>query len=80
MRSPPAISTSGRTRSSRRSRSGSYEDTAVLRYKSHIEVRTVGEGRLSHGAWHTCLYENHDGHWQVVWEQTTAVGAFPPPD
>ena len=56
-----------------------YEDTAVLRYKSHIEVRTVGEGRLSHGSWHTCLYENHDGHWQVVWEQTTAVGAFPPP-
>jgi ketosteroid isomerase-like protein len=56
-----------------------YGDTAVLRYKSHLDVRAVGEGRLTHGSWHTCLYENHDGDWQVVWEQTTAVGAFPPP-
>jgi hypothetical protein len=57
-----------------------YSNSAVLRYKAHIDVVATGEGRLTHGAWITCLYEQHEGRWQVVWEQTTAIGAFPPPD
>jgi hypothetical protein len=57
-----------------------YADSAVLRYQAHIEVVAAGEGRLSHGAWLTCLYEKRGEGWQLVWEQTTAVGAFPPSD
>lgn len=55
-----------------------YEDAAVLRYKSHIEVVATGTGSRTDGAWHTCLYENRDGRWQIVWEQTTIVGELPP--
>lgn len=55
-----------------------YDDAAVLRYKSHIEIVATGTGRRTDGAWHTCLYENRDGHWQIVWEQTTIVGELPP--
>lgn len=54
------------------------EDAAVLRYKSRIVVFFPGEGERTDGAWHTCLYENRDGRWQIVWEQTTIVGELPP--
>jgi RNA polymerase sigma-70 factor (sigma-E family) len=57
-----------------------YADSAVLRYKVHIDVVATPADRITHGGWLTCLYEKHDGRWQVVWEQMTAVGAFPPPD
>ena len=55
-----------------------YDDAAVLRYKSHIDVAATGTGERTDGAWHTCLYENRDGRWQIVWEQTTIVGQLPP--
>lgn len=55
-----------------------YDDAAVLRYKSRIEVVATGTGHRTDGAWHTCLYENRDGRWQIVWEQTTIVGRLPP--
>jgi len=55
-----------------------YGDAAVLRYKSHIDVVAKGTGHRTDGAWHTCVYENRDGHWQIVWEQTTLVGQLPP--
>lgn len=54
-----------------------HADSAVLQYKSHVEV-TAARGMLSHGAWHTCLYEVRDGRWQIVSEQTTAIGKSPP--
>jgi hypothetical protein len=57
-----------------------YADSAVLWYPAHIDVVAGDEGRLTHDAWLTCLYEQRNGTWQLVWEQTTAVGAFPPPD
>jgi hypothetical protein len=49
-----------------------YGHAAVIRYRSKIELVAFGE-RLSHDAWQTKLYEKRQGHWQVVWAQTTAV-------
>ena len=54
-----------------------YGGAAVLTYQSHIDIDAFGE-RLAHDAWHTYLYEKRGGQWQVVWEQATAVGGFPP--
>jgi hypothetical protein len=55
-----------------------YGRAAVITYRSKIDIVVSGLGRLTHEAWHTYLYEHrHDG-WQVVWEQATAVGGFPP--
>ena len=53
--------------------------TAVLWYESRLVIDATGIGRLSHDAWHLYLYEKRGGHWQVVREQATAVGGFPPP-
>lgn len=52
--------------------------SAVVWYRSVIEVDVVGHGRLDHDAWHLFLYEKRHGRWQVVREHTTAVGGFPP--
>jgi hypothetical protein len=52
--------------------------SAVVWYRSVIEVDVVNHGRLAHDAWHLFLYEKRHGRWQVVREQTTAVGGFPP--
>jgi Domain of unknown function (DUF4440) len=54
-------------------------DSAAVRYKSQIDVRSAGTGRLTHYAWHTDLYERRDGRWQVVWSQATPVGRLPDP-
>jgi hypothetical protein len=56
-----------------------YGDAAVLTYRSHLDIVAAGQDRLEHEAWHTYLYERRQGQWQVVWEQATAVGGFPPP-
>lgn len=52
---------------------------AAIRYQSRIEVVAAGLGHFSHDSWHTLLYEKRNGQWQAVWEQTTAIGGFPPP-
>jgi hypothetical protein len=54
-------------------------ESAVLWYRSHIEVTATGLGRFVHDTWHTCRYEKRGGRWQIVGEQATAVGGFPPP-
>jgi len=52
----------------------SYGDVAVIRYSSEIAF-TVDGTRTPRGRyWHTDLYERHDGRWQVVWSQATAIG------
>ena len=56
-----------------------YGQAAVLTYMSNIDIVAAGLGRFTHDAWHTYLYEKRAGRWQVVWEQATAVGGFPPP-
>lgn len=55
-----------------------FGNAAVVTYESLIDVDAAGLGRFTHNAWHTYLYEKRYGQWQVVWEQATAVGGFPP--
>ena len=56
-----------------------HDRAAVLWYRSRIDIVATGEGRYTHDAWHTCVYEIQDGRWQIVWEQDTAVGGVPSP-
>ena len=55
-----------------------YGQAAVVIYQSKIDIVVAGFGRFTHDAWHTYLYEKRAGRWQVVWEQATAIGGFPP--
>ena len=55
-----------------------YGQAAFMRYQSRIDIVVSGLGRFTHEAWHTYLYERRQGRWQVVWEQATAIGGFPP--
>jgi hypothetical protein len=51
-----------------------YGTAAVLRYKSRLIMVVAGRDTIRPFAhWHTDLYEKHDGHWQVVWSQATAI-------
>ena len=54
-----------------------HGDAATLWYSSAIDV-AAEQGRLAHEAWHLYLYERRSGQWQVVREQATAIGGFPP--
>jgi hypothetical protein len=45
-----------------------HGDSAVIRYQSEIELH----GTRGH-YWHTDLYENRNGQWQIVWSQTTTA-------
>jgi Domain of unknown function (DUF4440) len=56
-----------------------HRDAAALRYRHTISVALGGVGHLTHPAWTTALYERRNGHWQIVWEQTGAIGPVPPP-
>jgi Domain of unknown function (DUF4440) len=56
-----------------------HGNAAVLRYRHTISVALAGVGHLTHPAWTTALYERRHGHWQIVWEQTGAIGPVPQP-
>jgi hypothetical protein len=56
-----------------------HGNTAVLRYRHTIDIAVTGIGHLSHPAWSTAVYERRNGNWQIVWEQTGAIGPLPPP-
>ena len=56
-----------------------HGNTAVLRYRHTIDIVVAGIGHLTHPAWTTALYERRKGNWQIVWEQTGAIGPLPPP-
>ena len=47
-------------------------DSASLRFEVDFDL-VVGGTRLTHQAWITELYERRHGHWQIVWEQATAI-------
>jgi len=49
-----------------------YERAAVLRYQARIEVH-AGDAVDSDLFWHTDIYENRNGKWQVVWSQATRI-------
>lgn len=56
-----------------------HGNTAVLRYQHTIDIAVAGIGHLTHSAWTTALYERREGNWQIVWEQTGAIGPLPLP-
>jgi predicted ester cyclase len=47
-------------------------NTAVIRYQSQTDIVVFGE-KSSVQNWHTDLYEQRDGQWQVVWSQATTI-------
>jgi hypothetical protein len=49
-----------------------YGDSAALRFEVNFDLVVAGT-RLTHQAWITELYERRLGHWQIVWEQATAI-------
>ena len=50
-----------------------YGDAAVIRYQSELEVVVDGTRVPLRRHWHTDSYEKHNGQWQVVWSQATAI-------
>jgi hypothetical protein len=56
-----------------------HGDAATLRYRHTISVALAQVGHLTHPAWTTALYERRKGNWQIVWEQTGAIGPLPTP-
>lgn len=47
--------------------------TAVLRYRSQLQIVIAGETQPLGSFWHTDYYENRRGQWQVVWSHATAI-------
>lgn len=56
-----------------------YRNAAILRYQHTVDIQVAGIGHLTHPAWTTALYERHSCRWQIVWEQTGAIGPLPLP-
>jgi hypothetical protein len=50
-----------------------YGETAVIRYSSRLEIRVQGRHIPRQRYWHTDLYEQRGGQWQVVWSQATGI-------
>ena len=48
---------------------------AVVRYEAEMEIRLAGELRPRQRLWHTDVYAQRDGRWQVVWSQATRIQA-----
>ena len=49
-----------------------HGNSAVARVKLQLKVVAGGQTTDS-GAWNTDLFERRQGHWQLVWSQTTAI-------
>ena len=47
-------------------------NSAVARVKLHLKV-VAGGTTADSGGWNTDLFERRQGHWQLVWSQTTAI-------
>jgi hypothetical protein len=56
-----------------------HGNTAVLRFRHTIDIRVAGIGHLTHPAWTTAVYERRTSGWQIVWEQSGAIGPLPLP-
>jgi hypothetical protein len=52
-----------------------YGDTAVIRYRSQLEIVVQGRHIPRQRYWHTDLYERCEGQWRIVWSH--ASGAEP---
>ena len=49
-----------------------HGNNAVARVKLRLKV-TAGGQTTDSGAWNTDLFVRRQGHWQLVWSQTTAI-------
>ena len=54
-------------------RVGVHGESAVLRYRSTIEVIEDGHHYSPGRYWHTATYERRDRRWQVVWSHATEI-------
>ena len=50
-----------------------YGAAAVIRYRARLGASANGAAVPEAWHWHTDLYENRDGRWQIVWSQATAI-------
>ena len=50
-----------------------YGKSAVIRYQAHLKVSVKGSAGRPVTFWHTDLYENRNGQWQIVWSHATQV-------
>lgn len=48
-----------------------HGDTAVIRYRSRLEIVVDGQRLPEAQYWHTDSYEKQAGKWQVVWSHAT---------
>jgi ketosteroid isomerase-like protein len=48
-------------------------NSAVIRYRSEIEIVVNGSRMPRRRYWHTDSYERQDGQWQAVWSQATEI-------
>lgn len=46
---------------------------AVIRYRSELEMMSNGHHVPRQPYWHTDLYEQGDGRWQVIWSHATKI-------
>jgi len=50
-----------------------YGKSAVIRYKAHLRVSVRRSAGRSVTFWHTDLYEQRKGQWQIVWSHATQL-------
>jgi len=50
-----------------------YGQVALMRYRSQLATIDGGHRTGLRHYWHTDLYEQRDGHWQIVWSQATEI-------
>jgi ketosteroid isomerase-like protein len=51
-----------------------YGDAAVIRYQAELQIKVAALPEAPSGRfWHTDVYENRNGQWQVVWSQATQI-------
>jgi hypothetical protein len=48
-------------------------DSAALRHQVSFDLVVGGDTHLAHQGWITEVYQRCGGHWQIVWEQATAI-------
>ncbi len=46
---------------------------AVIRYRSELEIVDNGNHVPRRPYWHTDVYEQRDGRWQVIWSHATRI-------
>jgi hypothetical protein len=48
-------------------------EVAVVRYEAEMEIILSGQAFPRNRLWHTDVYVQRDGRWQVIWSQATRI-------